>query len=120
MKAKKRGIIGAVVGAIGLPAFMVFASSMQGIPQDIGSIILMFFCGALYGFGYAFGWSYVKSWIAKAFGVSTSLSLLGILFSRNWSWLKTFFVFLIVFSFAIGLAWIPGVVRGIRAIAAEA
>lgn len=119
MSALKKGMIGAIVGAVVLTAFYVASVNGTTTGVDILTLLGCIPLGALYGFGYAFGWGYFKSITAKAMGVATGASILTILFSKEDTGLKIFFIYLFAFAFATAIAWLPGIVKGIASIVRE-
>lgn len=118
MSSTKKGIIGAIIGAVVLTIIMWIAMSSSS--SGVSAFVLAFIpAGALYGFGYAFGWGYIKPALAKALGVAGGASFLTILFSKENTWLKVIFIYIIAFSLGVGFAWLPGIVKGIKSIAME-
>lgn len=114
MSSLVKGIIGAVAGCILFP----FILSMEG-GYGITDILLFIPVGALYGFGFAFGWGYLKTITSKLLGVATGASIITIIFSRENTFIKVFFIYLFAIALAFGIAWIPGVVKGIKDIVRE-
>lgn len=121
MKATTKGILGASIGgAIGLIGGIGFAST-EGM--SAGLIMGLFFTliGIIGGFGLAFGIKLGIKWLGKVMGVTGAVSLGAILFSkdRRNGFLISFLLFTLVFSFTIGISYIPGIFIGIRQIKEE-
>lgn len=119
MSAKQRGLIGAIIGAVLLAVCYGIAAVDAG-EFEVGQVFVMILAGALYGFGFAFGWGYMKSMTSALLGVAAGASLLTILFSRQNTLIKVLFIYLIAISLGVGLAWIPGIFKGIGSIRREA
>jgi hypothetical protein len=64
-------------------AFTIYSASARSEFWDpLWQLAIMIPMGAVYGFGFAFGWPYAKRWMARMFGVAVTGSMLAILFSR--------------------------------------
>lgn len=116
--AIRRGVIGAVIGAIAMAILFIT------IGANFGNILYGMFCGTLYGFGLAFAnWSKIlkntkKATVEGAAGIGIGVILSRLTDDNNWGMLGwLYFLFRIVF--ALGFIWIPGIWYGIQAIRAE-
>lgn len=122
MKAKTKGILGACIGgAVGIIGGICLAST-EGIQTGFMMVLFLAVLGLIGGFGYAFGLKLGVKWCGKAMGVAGATSLFAILFSkdRRNGFLISFIIFMLVFSFTIGIAYLPGIFMGIRQIKEEA
>lgn len=122
MKAKTKGILGVSIGgAIGIIGGICFAST-EGIGAGLTMGLFLAIVGAIGGFGYAFGLKLGIKWCSKAMGVAGATSIIAILFSkdRRNGFLLSFMIFILVISFTIGIAYLPGIFMGIRQIKEEA
>lgn len=98
MSAVKKGIIGAVIGAIIIGGFMVAGMlETKGLPMALVGIPI----GALYGFGVPFGWNSMK----KMFSVGSGMD--------------NFVLRFVLVIFAIALMWVFGIFKGIIEIVKE-
>lgn len=129
MKATTKGKLGAGIGgAIGIIigiVLAVMASNEGGGAVLLGGLTMGVFLaivGAIAGFGYAFGLKLGIKWCSKAMGVAGATSIIAILFSkdRRNGFLLSFMIFILVISFTIGIAYLPGIFMGIRQIKEEA
>ena len=117
MKAKKKARIAIIVGGI-LGFFMGLASIYVSEIQDATIFLILpvfIFAFMLYGFGYTFGWERTKRWLVTALGLSANIMMFAIflqIFRRKGLFGGTV-IAILVFSFIVGLAWIPGVFQGI-------
>jgi uncharacterized membrane protein len=126
MRAKTKGIIALTIGGIfGLVLTIAMTAIMSTMGEYfyiglIAGLVWIPLC-AIGGFGYAFGWHLGKRWLAKIAGVAVGTSILFILFSRDrrTSFILTFMFLPLVFSFTVGMCYLPGIVIGIKAIRAE-
>jgi len=126
MSSAKKGIIGAIIGVIvlvGVNIYMLSISAYDGMGfLDIVIYMLPLIPGGIFfGFGYAFGLPLGKRWVATLCGVTAEVSFWAILFSRDRgrSFFISLFIMIFVFSFALGICYIPGVFIGIRNIIRE-
>ena len=124
MKASTKGIIGATLGAvimtsIGMYSYFAGGGEEMEISMLISTILGMAIGGAILGFGYTFGWQYVKSFTAKALGVAVTGSVITIIFSRKDTLLKCIFIYAVALSIGIGIAYLPGIIKGIQLISQE-
>lgn len=116
--AIRRGVIGAAIGAAAMAVLFI------ALGGDLGNVLYGIFCGTLYGFGFAFAnWSSIlrntkKATVEGAAGIGIGVILSRMTDDKNWGMLGwLYFLFRIVLALAFG--WIPGIWRGIQAIAAE-
>lgn len=122
MKAKTKGILGASIGGvIGIIGGICFASTV-GIQTGLMMGLFLAIVGAIGGFGYAFGLKLGVKWCGSVMGVAGATSIIAILFSkdRRNGFLLSFMIFILVISFTIGIAYLPGIFMGIRQIKEEA
>ena len=128
MSAKKKAVVGIVIGiivCIGLEIVMITQFSETGRPMEFGTIaitsVAMIFGGALFGFGYAFGMGIGIRWLRNIFGVAAGVSVISVIFSRNksQSTLVALFTMVLIIACCLGVAYIPGIVIGIRDIIRE-
>lgn len=114
MKAKTKGILGACIGgAVGLILGTIVGGLLFGLFLAVMGIIV--------GFGFAFGLKLGVKWCGSAMGVAGATSIFAILFSkdRRNGFLISFMIFIMVFSFTIGISYLPGIFMGIRQIKQE-
>ena len=122
MRASKKGLIGAIAGAVLCGVLMGFAGwelwQQSGDWEGLLLPLMGLPLGAVLGFGYAFGWPTARRWCARACGVAAVGSFFAILLSRNRTsgLLRALFFTIFCFSMALGLAYLPGICIGIRAI----
>lgn len=97
MSAVKKGILGAVIGAIVIGGFMC-ASMMEteGMPMALVGIPL----GAMYGFGLPFGWNDIKKMFSVGSGTNPLIKFLLVILG-------------------IGLMWVIGIFKGVIEIIKE-
>ncbi len=127
MTAKRKTIIALIVGAVlGTVICAVLISSFLNSGTELTSeavITCLFYIPAmmLYAFGYAFGWKRCKGFIAKAAKVSADIAFISIIVQLilGKGLGKGLMIAMLVFSFAVGIVWIPGVVWGIQQLIAE-
>ena len=119
MSATRKGKIGAIIGLI-IMAFIALVLTINDV--TMWPIFFIYpIIGAIYGFGFAFGWPLAKRWLAKSFGFAAGVGIFTMLLSRNreqgcmWG----FFMFILILSFGVGLAYLPGIYIGIKEIIAE-
>lgn len=131
MKATTKGKLGAGIGgAIGLIVGIAFAVMTANSGGDAKAVIItglmmglfLVVIGIIAGFGYAFGLKLGVKWCGKAMGVAGATSIIAILFSkdRRNGFIVSLLIFTFVFSFTIGIAYLPGIFMGIRQIKEEA
>ncbi len=120
MTAKKKAKLSALIGIVlGVVVGMIpNVQAMNGGVWEPSLLVLLLIYPPifmLYSFGYVFGWARTKRWAAAAFGVSADIMFFSILLQiicKKGLAGGTVLAILIL-SFAIGLAWIPGVFQGI-------
>ncbi len=125
MSAKKKAIIAIIVGAvIGAVIGIYMMTYVRQYGEMIGESqtgltvqsFLMVPCCMLYAFGYAFGWKRCKGFLAGAAKVSADISffylIVHLITGKGIG--KGLFIAMFVFSFAVGVVWVPGVVYGIK------
>lgn len=126
MTAKKKTIIALAVGFVIGAAFcvlMMMSASASGMEMGAAAGMGLVYIPAmmLYAFGYAFGWKRCKGFLAKAAKVSADVAFFAILVQlitgRGLG--KGLMIAMFVFSCAIGIIWIPGVVWGIKQLITE-
>lgn len=127
MTAKKKTIIALIVGAVlGIVICVGALASLSKSGMELSSEYVMtglLYIPAmmLYAFGYAFGWKRCKGFIAKAAKVSADIAFISIIVQLivGKGLGKGLMIAMLVFSFAIGIVWMPGVVWGIQQLIAE-
>ena len=127
MTAKKKMIIslgvGAVIGvAICVYLLIMFSASGTQLPSGaIGTCIMYIPAMMLYAFGYTFGWKRCKGFMSKAAKVSADVVFISIIVHliTGKGLGKGLLIAMFVFSCAIGIVWVPGVVWGIKQLIAE-
>jgi len=130
MSAKKKGLIGAIIGAIlGIAVIVIVGldtiSGATAAEYSTGQLFIMALgaipAGAFYGFGFAFGLPLGKKWLCKIFGVAVGTSIIAIIFSndRTQSFIKSFIILTFLFSFIVSISYLPGIVIGIKSIIQE-
>lgn len=130
MKATTKGKLGAGIGgAIGIILGIVFTvmAANEGVDTKsifitaITMILFLALMGSIAGFGYAFGLKLGIKWCGSAMGVAGATSIFAILFSkdRRNGFLISFMIFILVISFTIGIAYLPGIFMGISQIRRE-
>lgn len=101
MSAVKKGILGLVIGAV---VVGIFTASLGEC--EVLEILVYTLVGAFCGFGFAFGWDYVKKAVSFARNICSGSS---------WGMLLAF----VLVPIAISLGVLPGVVNGIICIVRE-
>ena len=124
LTAVQKGKRGAVIGFIAVELIMILVQASVGASMsDILAGMCMGPAGLLYGFGYVFGWQWTLRWAAGALHYSGHVLDAGFIWwictGRKGGILRGLWFSLLLISFAVGLAWIPGVVKGIKEIRAE-
>ncbi len=127
MSAKKKAIIAIVIGAVIGVAVMIYlvtnAGDMPGVSERDMMLqgVLMIPCFMLYAFGYAFGWNRCKGFLAGAAKVSADIGFFSLIVHMitGKGLGKGLMISMIVFCFAIGVIWLPGLVFGIKDLISE-
>lgn len=119
MTAKRKGLIGAAVGAVTMVGFWFYNINNGTVERDFAELLGFVIAGVILGFGYTFGWYYVRSITAKMLGVAMVGSVLTIIFSRRDTFLKCVFIFGFALFSGVAIAYIPGIIRGIYLIYKE-
>ena len=118
--ATRRGIIGAGLGLAGTAVVMLLFAAATGSMDPLAVIPL----GALYGFGLTFAnlrelWEATK----RSAGLGGAGLAIGVIIARwkdNYNYgILGFLYFLLKVAWHFGMGWIPGVLYGVREIAAE-
>jgi hypothetical protein len=117
MSAKMQGLLGAILGCAVF--FLIF--HYKGGPPSRQEAFAVLPAFAVFGFGYAFSLDILKRWLTKVAGVSGDIVFWSVLSQLVWRRGIFFGLFLIFFLFAcaVGLAYLPGIVTGIKRIAQE-
>lgn len=125
LTAVQRGKRGAIIGMILLEIimFLTILVESRNIIEVIGDILIAGFSGALYGFGYVFGMRWLLGWAAGALHYSGHVLDAGFLWwictGRKEGIIRGLLFSAFLISAAVGFAWIPGVVKGIKEVRAE-
>lgn len=130
MSAKKKTIIALIVGAVLGVVFAVFEiQQLSGYEDVVGmsrsdilaQSLIMIPCFMLYAFGYAFGWKRCKGFVAKAAKVSADVTFMYLIVQliTGKGFGKGIIIAMLIFSFAIGIVWLPGIVFGIKELITE-
>lgn len=110
MSAKVKAFIGVVIGCL----------SSIGIYIYTNNIVTLYAMPAfaLYGFGYAFSFDILKSWLAKAARASSDIAFMSLIFQiiAGRGLFLGLFICIMIFSCAIGLAYLPGIFIGLKAL----
>lgn len=121
LSAVKRGKRGAIIGGVLLLPLLVLnivAGELGPSPIDLVlGLVITAGAGGCYGFGYAFGWQLLLRWAAGVLHYSGHVLDAGFLWwictGRKEGIIRGLIFTTFLLSFAVTLAWIPGVVKGI-------
>lgn len=130
MTAKKKGIVSLIVGAVLGVIFAIVELYSLGDAVSAGQMtwselivqaVVMVPCFMLYAFGYAFGWKKCKGFVASMAKVGADVAFFYIIVQliTGKGLGKGLIIAILIFSFSIGIIWIPGIVIGIKQILSE-
>lgn len=127
LSAVKRGKRGAIIGSILIVPILILnivAGEIGPSPIELVlGMVITIGAGTCYGFGYAFGWSWLLRWAAGALHYSGHVLDAGFIWwictGRKGGIIRGLIFATFLLTFAVTLAWIPGVVKGIKEIRAE-
>lgn len=127
LSAVKRGKRGAIIGSILIMPILILnivAGELGPSPIELVlGMVITIGAGTCYGFGYAFGWTWLLRWAAGALHYSGHVLDAGFIWwictGRKGGIIRGLIFATFLLTFAVTLAWIPGVVKGIKEIRAE-
>lgn len=127
LSAVKRGKRGAIIGSILIVPILILnivAGELGPSPIELVlGIVITIGAGTCYGFGYAFGWTWLLRWAAGALHYSGHVLDAGFIWwictGRKGGIIRGLIFATFLLTVAVTLAWIPGVVKGIKEIRAE-
>ena len=127
LSAAKRGKRGAIIGSIIMLPILVLniaAGELGTSPIDLVlGLVITIGAGSCYGFGYAFGWQWLLRWAAGALHYSGHVLDAGFIWwictGRKGGIIRGLLFATFLLCFAVGIAWMPGVVKGIKQIREE-
>lgn len=127
LSAVKRGKRGAIIGSILIVPILILnivAGELGPSPIELVlGMVITIGAGTCYGFGYAFGWPWLLRWAAGALHYSGHVLDAGFIWwictGRKGGIIRGLIFATFLLTFAVTLAWIPGVVKGIKEIRAE-
>ncbi len=127
LSAVKRGKRGAIIGGILMVPILVLnivAGELGTSPIELVlGLVITTGAGACYGFGYAFGWQWLLRWAAGALHYSGHVLDAGFIWwictGRKGGIIRGLLFATFLLCFAVGIAWMPGVVKGIKQIREE-
>lgn len=127
LSAVKRGKRGAIIGGILMLPILVLniaAGELGTSPIDLVlGLVITIGAGSCYGFGYAFGWQWLLRWAAGALHYSGHVLDAGFIWwictGRKGGIIRGLLFATFLLCFAVGIAWMPGVVKGIKQIREE-
>ena len=128
LTAKAKGLRGAIAGAVIMGVFILFfdrwaMGNGTGISYDRTVYLGMMAVAPLYGFGYAFGYKKMIHWFARALHFSGEVTLAALIWwvltGSKKGFVRGFILIMVIFCTIAGMAWMPGIPMGIRAIREE-
>lgn len=126
MSAKKKAIIAVIVGAVigAIIAFVlweVYGSMFRDDSEKLIALLYIPTTGALYAFGFAFGWKRGKGIVAKMAGVAAEVTFFALIVHliRGKGFLAGLIIATLLISLGFSIVWMMGIPLGIKDIVTE-